>query len=233
MAIDYKVWNFPTFPISKQLFHVPGAAADGGFTSGGARITSPEPGGFSVLEIQPSFQTGEWEYPLSSWLMSKSNGQILRVRLAPTPQVASQRSLVPAGGVPWGAEGGYPESPWSNQQNWSGDLAAMYFAPALEGTGIVKVDMSSIGPILRPGHVLGNGDATHLIDEIEYNANGIATIALTPPLRRNISIGDPVYFRPYFTGSIANPGDFRNSYDAENVGNIQLNKIILNEVILP
>lgn len=231
MTIEYKVWNFPTFPISKQLFHVPGAAADGGFTSGGARITSPEPGGFSVLEIQPSLQTGEWEYPVSSWLMSKSNGQILRVRLAPTPQVASARSL-DMGSVPWRAETIYPEAPWSNMQNWSGDLVATFIDPVHEGTNVVRIDMSQVGPILRHGHVIGHRNVTYLVDDIEYDG-AVAIVTVTPPLRNEMPYGDVCFFRPWFTGSIANPGDFRNTYDAENVGNIQLNKIILNEVILP
>lgn len=228
MTIDPKVWTFPTFPISKQLFHVPGAAADGGFTSGGARITSPEPGGFGVLEIQPAMQVDEWRYPISSWLMSKGNGQILRVRLAPTPQIVSRRTS-----VPWGMESIYPDAPWSNLQNWEGDLTAVYVTAALEGTSTLVVDMSSLGSLFQVGHVIGHAFETYLIDEIEYDEAGYATLAVTPPLRRDVAINDIVTFRSWFTGSIANPGDFRNTYDAENVGNIQLNKIILNEVIVP
>lgn len=227
MAINHKVWNFPTFPISKQLFHVPGAAVDGGLTSGGARIVSPEPGGFSVLEIQPALQIGEWDYPLSSWLMSKGNGQILRVRLAPTPQVAGRGV-----GTPWRAETIYPETPWSNMKNWSGDIVATFSADSLEGSGTVTVDLSDVGPILRQGHVIGHESVTYLVDEIDYDGS-IATINVIPPLRRNIKTGDLALFRPYFTGSIVNAGEFRNTYDAENVGMIQLNKIILTEVILP
>ena len=228
MAIEHKVWNFPTFPIRAQLFHVPGASVEGGYTSGGARISSPEPGGFGVLEIQPALHL-EWEYPVASWLMSKTNGQILRVRLAATPQVASARA---AAGVPWGAETIYPDSPWSNLQNWSGDLAAQYATPALEGSNVLVIDMSQLGPLLRHGHVIGHGDSCYGVDDIEYDSNGRATILTTLPLRRDVAEADSVWFRPWFTGSIGNPGDFKSTYDADKVGHIQLEKIILNEVVL-
>lgn len=226
MTISYKVWNFPTFPISKQLFHVPGAAIDGGLTSGGARITSSEPGGNAVLEIQPSLQFNERDYPLSSWLMSKINGEIFSIRLAPTPQVASAR----VSGVPWGAETIYPDSPWSNQENWSGDLAATYLSAALEGSNTLRIDMSEMGPVLRHGHVIGHMGNCYMVDDIVYNTAGIATITTKPPLRKNVAIGDTVYFRPYFTGSISNGQEIRKTYDAENNGAIQLERIIFNEV---
>lgn len=226
MSTLYKVWDFPTFPISKQLFYVPGAAVDGGFTSGGARITSPEPGGFSKLQIQPSLQIGEWTYPLSSWLMSKTNGQILRVRLAPTPQVAGN---VIYSSVPWGN----PDSPWSNNQNWVGDLVASYLTEALQGSNVVVIDMSQIGQVLQRGHVIGHQNVTYLVDDISYDGLNIATVSLTPPLRANVEPGDLVYFRPWFTGSIDAGSDFLTTYDAENVGNIQIGTMTLTEVVLP
>ena len=223
-----RIYEFPTFPIAKQLFHVPGAANEGGFTSGGARMLSPEPGGFSMLEIQPSLQVNEWDFPLSSWLMSKTNGQVLRVRLAPTPQVASARSA----GVPWGAEGVYPDSPWSNMQNWSGDMTAIYAADALEGSNIVRINMGSLGQLLQPGHVIGAGDVSYKIDEIEYIGT-TAIVAVMPPIRKSIGVGDPMYFRSWFLGTIANGADFRTTYDAENNGHIQIGKIVFNEAIMP
>lgn len=231
MAIDYKVWEFPSIQISKQLFHVPGAAIQGGFTSGGARISSPEPGGFSMLEIEPSMRVDEWNYPVASWIMSKTNGQIFRTRLAPTPQVAG--AINSKTGVPWAAEGIYPESPWSNMQNWAGDAVSMYVAPALEGTNLLVVAMTSYGQLLRYGHVIGHGNSTYLIDEVSYDNNGNATLVVTPPLRRDVKAGDLAPLRPWFTGSIANGEEIRNTYDAVNAGAIQINKIVMNEVILP
>jgi hypothetical protein len=226
--IDPKIWGFPAFPISKQLFHVPGLAYEGGFTAGGARIMSPDVGGFAMLEIQPSMQTREWEYPFSSWLMSKCNGQILRVRMAPTPQVLSKRSLQSAY---WDGDDD-PELPWSNEEPWEGDLAAVYSVVSLKGSLQVTVDMSVIGEFLRVGHVIGHKNACYMVDEIDYDEDSVATIRVTPPLRDAVAINDPVYFRPWFTGVIANASEIRATYDAENVGYIQLGKIVLSEAVL-
>jgi hypothetical protein len=226
--INHKVWSFPTFPISKQLFVASGQAFDGGMTVGGIHMLSPEPGGRSMLEIQPSLQVSEWEFPLSSWLMSKINGDIFRVRLAPTPQVASKRS----GGAPWAEGGIYPESPWSNQQNWSGDDVALYKSVSLEGTNVAYVDMSALGQILQCGHVIGHGDNCYKIDEVSYDAFNVATITVKPPFRKSIAVGDIALLRPFFLGSIVNGEEMRATYDAENVGHIQIGRIRLNEVIL-
>lgn len=230
MTINPKVWNFPTFPISKQVFYVPGAAIEGGFTSGGARIISPEPGGFSMLQIEPALQVNEWDYPVSSWIMSKTNGQIVRVRLAPTPQVASARSIRST--EPWRAEGTFDETLWSNLQAWSGDLTATYSAVALAGSNVLQINMAAIGPILQPGHVIGHDFSCYKVDEITY-VGTVATIKVTPPLRKNVAIGNNVYFRPWFTGMIANGSEIATTYDSEKVGMIQMPTIIMNEVILP
>lgn len=221
MTIDPRVWDFPAIPISKQIFYVPGMVAEGGYTSGGARITSPEPGGFAMLEIQPSWQE-EWSTPFSSWLMSKTNGQILRVQLAPTPQVASSagRSAM---------RPDHMDLPVSQGQF---DLVSTFAAASLEGSNQVTIEMDGIGQLLAFGHVIGHAYETYLIDEIEYvGTNAVATVM--PPLRRDIAIGDPALFRPYFTGQIINGGDIRASYDAENRGMVQPGKIILTEVIVP
>lgn len=222
MTISPRIVNFPTFGIAKQLFHVPGAAAEGGFTTGGSRILSPEPGGYSRLELQPSMRD-EWEYPLASWLMSQTNGQLMRVRLTKTPQLAGAR-LPP---VNWDNS-----QPWSNNQPWSGGYSATYYDIALEGSNVVKVNLSAYGQVLRPGHVIGHGDTTYKIDEIAYDQNNLATITVMPPLRKNVVGGDTVYFQPYFIGYIANAESFRTMYEAALNGNIQLGAIIMNEAVV-
>lgn len=228
MAITYKVWDFPPIPIAKQLFHVPGAAVDGGFTSGGARIVSPEPGGFAILEMQPSVQVNEWQTPWASWLMSKINGQIFRIQLTKTPQLVSARTLVEP------SEDAYPR----DDRMWhaptiKGDLKTRFVNDAAEGSNIVVIDMTMIGSILKVGHLIGRADNTYLIDEISYDALGHATAVVTPPLRKAVAANDTCLFSPFFLGSIANGGEIRNTYDASMNGNIQLEKIIFNEVILP
>jgi hypothetical protein len=225
MTISPRIWEFPTFPISKQLFHVPGAALQGGMTSGGAQIVTPEPGGFGVLEIQPSLRN-EWDYPVVSWLMSKGNGHVMRVRLAPTPQVAWSRRRGNSTSVPWD-EGLL----WSNQEEWEGDFSAVFASETLEGSTEVTIDLTGVGQILRVGHVIGHGNTTYGIDEIEYDGD-IAAAKLTLPARRDIAVNDAAYTRPWFTGRISNLSEALATYDSDNNGNIQMGKLVLHEAIV-
>lgn len=238
MTIAYKIWDFPTVPIQKQLFHVPGAAVEGGFTSGGARITSPEPGGRSILETQVALQVQEWDFPFSSWIMSKTNGQIFRVPLTKTPQLVSNAALTGVDGpsnlaIAWEPTGLLVQGQWDNDQYWSDDgIYAETVATASEGTLIVKINMLPYGPILKHGHVFGIRDATYKVDDIEYDDGNVATVTVVPPLRNNILVGDMVLFRPYFLGTISNGSEVKATYDAENVGHMQMGKILFSEVYL-
>lgn len=219
-----KIWNFPTVPVSKQLFHVPGQAQDGGYTAGAVHMLSPEPGGRGVLEMQIALQVREWDFPFASWIMSMGNGEVFRVRLAPTPQVLSARNAP----VPW--EGGIL---WANQQPWQGDIVATYAAPALEGSTVVRVNMTGWGDIARLGHVIGHRDQTYLIGDIEYDeTTNVATVSVKPPLRYDVAVGDNAYFRPYFLGTISNIAEVRATYDAELRGAIQPGKIVFAEAIV-
>jgi hypothetical protein len=219
-----EIFDFPSLPVSKQLFHVPGAAIEGGYTSGAVRMISPEPGGRAVLELQPSFQVGEWDYPFMSWLMSKGNGEIFKIRLAPTPQVLSSQN----DGTPW--EQGVL---WSNHQPWAGDISASFAQAALEGSNVIVLNMSGYGDIAKPGHVVGHRHNCYMIDKVTFNETAqTATIVVKPPLRANVEANDTAYFRPFFTGTIGNIGEVRATYDAENVGNIQPGKIIFAEAIV-
>lgn len=218
-----KIYQFPTFRIATQLFHVPGEGYDGGLTTGGAQLITPEPGGFGTLEIEPAIIDTEWDAPLASWIMSKINGQAFRVRLAPSPQIAySKKRGMTA--VPW--DNGQA---WSNQEEWDGDFTATYAAEGLQGSITVKIDLTGVGPIIGPGHVVGHNYDTYAIDEISYAGN-IATATVTPPLRRDIAAGDNCYLRPWFTGRISNGADMRAAYD--HLGHVQLGKIVLNEALL-
>lgn len=218
-----KVYSFPTFRIESQLFHVPGQGYDGGLTSGGAQFITPEPGGFATLETQPALIDTEWDAPLASWIMSKISGQVFRVRLAPSPQIAYSRRRGMAA-VPW-SNG----QAWSNQQNWDGDFTARYSAAGLKGSVTMQFDLTGVGPIVGPGHVVGHESETYLIDEITYDGD-VATAIVTPPLRRDIAAGDNCYLRPWFTGRISNGADIRAAYN--NMGHVKPGKIILQEALV-
>lgn len=215
-----KIHTFPTFRIESQLFHTPGAGYDGGLTSGGAQFITPEPGGFSVLEIAPALIDTEWDAPLASWIMSKISGQVFRVRLAPSPQIAySRRRGMTA--VPW--DNGQA---WSNQQNWDGDFTARFAAVGLKGSLEIKIDLAGVGPIVGPGHVIGHDFDCYLIDEISY-AGDVGTAIVTSPLNRDIAAGDNCFLRPWFTGRISNGADIRAAYNS--MGHVKPGNIVLQE----
>jgi hypothetical protein len=218
-----KIYPFPTFRVEAQLFHSPGAGYDGGLTSGGAQFITPEPGGFSVLEIAPALIDTEWDSPLASWIMSKISGQVFRVRLAPSPQIAfsRQRGMV---AVPW-SNG----QAWSNQENWDGDFTATYAAAALKGSVTLSFDLTGVGPIVMPGHVVGHKGETYLVDEISYAGN-VGTAIVTPPLRRDIAAGESCYLRPWFTGRISNGADIRAAYNS--MGHVKPGNIVLQEAVV-
>lgn len=222
-----KIWQFPTFPISAQMFRVPGSFTEGGFTRGGAKIGSPEPAGFGVLDIQPAMQVKEWDFPISSWLASKVNGEVLRVRLSPTPQIAWSKRRGNAAEVTWDSE-----LLWSNQEMWEGDFSLTFIESVLEGTNQAVIDCSPVGQIFQIGHVFGHAGSTYLIDEISYDANNYASVLFKTPSRQDIIAGDPCYTRPWFTGRISNPDTISTPYKASDNGAIQLNQITLTEAIV-
>lgn len=238
MALTYKILDFPNLPVKAQLFHVPGAALDGGYTSGGARIMSPEPGGRSMLELQLSLHTNEWGNPALSWLMSKINGEIFRVLLTKTPQLLNNVGLSgnfkPRNLVPWERTGLMPSSPWNNGQLWlaDGEMAASV-GSALNGSTSLQISLGDYAGMLMRGHVIGIKNSAYMIDEIEYNDDqDIATVTVTPPLRNDIAANEDIYFRPYFLGTIANAEEFRMSYDIVNVGHLQPGRLLLKEAIV-
>lgn len=231
MTINHKIWNFPDLKIETQLFHVPGSYFDGGLTSGGARIMSPEPGGRSVLEVGLAYQPNEWNSPISSWLMSKINGAIFKIQLTKTPQLVSligeSNYILNSPGSKWTSD-----QAWGDGELWADDgqmLSAT--GTALEGSVSVSVATGSFGEILKHGHVIGIGNYSYMIDDITYVGTR-ADIVVSPPLRTDVVNGADVLLKPYFLGAIANGGEIRNSYDAGNIGGIKLNRIVFNEVII-
>ncbi len=220
------IYDLPNVKIAKQMFHVPGGSVEGGFTSGGARILSPEPGGFSRLQLQLAMQAGEWESPISSWLASKANGQVIRLRLAPTPQIAYSKRRAGFTNVTW-----EDDVLWSNEVLWAGDISLTFSETALEGDTTVVVDTTAVGPILQAGHVIGHRNTTYLIDQITYDGV-MATIVVNPSLRRAVAVNDTCYLRPWFLGRIANPTEFVTTYDAANNGLIQHGLIVFNEAFV-
>lgn len=213
-----KIYQFPAFRVESQLFHAPGAGYDGGLTAGGAQLITPEPGGFSVLEVAPGVSDTEWVNPASSALMSRISGQILRIRLSATPQIAWSRERLD-----------HLDFEFRNPGGAQNDAHTTFTQPGLKGAVTVSIDMAQFGRLLREGHVIGHAFDTYLIDEIEY-VGTVANIIVKPPLRRDIAPGDICFFTPWFTGRISNGADIRSSYNSQ--GHVKLANIILQEAVV-
>jgi hypothetical protein len=221
MSILPTIEEFPTVPIDKQFFSVPGAVQQGGFTSGGVRISSPEPGGFGMLQIKLAFQVKEWDEPTVSWLSSKGAGEIFRVKLTKTPQIVGKRVLKGfdnnlSNSVPWSTtiNSTVVTNKWSNNQFWnsSGTIAnADNIALAGETKITINFDSAINYEELKKGHLIGHLDNTYLIvrkDVDVFNKKTILTVK--PPLRNDIAVDDIFYFEPYFVGEIIDIANAKN-----------------------
>lgn len=224
------VTDFPNLQISEQLFHVPGQAISGGFTTGGARVSSPEPGGYGVLELKPSLHVQEVNNPFHSWIMSAVNGEVFRVKLTQTPQLISDPSFIPSILTsPW--DDGTPFDDQSFWDNSPRSFNSVFTEQSLNGSSRMVIASAGLGQLLKPGHLIGHGDHTYIVDKVEYIA-GEAELIVKPPVRSQINIGDPVEFTPYFTGSIRNASEIRSSFAIANNRHHELGTIIFDEVVL-
>lgn len=233
MSYNVQIWDFPALAVQSQLFYAGGAAIDGGFTSGGARTISPEPGGRAFLEVQLSLQVNEWDIPFSSWIMSKiNNGNVFRVPLTRTPQLVSDITLdIPTTGPGklWASEGAYPVHTWDNGQPWASDGAV--FEPVFEAYD-GETQISVTGQIFKYGHVFGIGDVSYIVDDIEYSDDGLTSlITVNPPLRADLTDTDLILTRPYFLGTVSNASEVRQMYDRTNNGHIAPGRLLFSEFI--
>lgn len=232
MTIEYEIFDFPQGNVGKQLFYAAGQAYDGGLTSGGARQLSPEPGGFSFLEIEPTWIVNESDDPFMSWFFSAAtNGTIFRIPLTVTPQ------LVPTAAF-FNADTSYATVLWDNDQPWDNDepwlisdLGPSVVGSFNAGVSEIVVSMGVYDNIFKRGHVIGHGDVSYMINRITY-VGSVATIKISPPLRHALINGEQLKFRPFFLGICTNSENVRVTYDAENKGKIKPNKIVFSEVII-
>ena len=81
-------------------------------------------------------------------------------------------------------------------------------ASALRGEEFVAVNLAAFGRILRPGHVVGfnlGGYAfAHVVMAASYTAADVATLQVSPPLRRDVTTSDRLQFRPSLTATCSN-----------------------------
>jgi hypothetical protein len=236
VSVNYKIYDWPSVvKPTEQLFYSGGQLVEGGFTSGGARMMYPEPGGRSVLELTFDYQQNYNPNPIISWLITMiRNGNIFRVPVRYSPQLVKRSDLgvsyeLELSGLPWAEAGETVEGPWSNNQNWAYSPAIAATATVLEGSVTFTIDFGDTPLVLSHGHLIGHFDYTYLIEDIEYNGT-IATITVNTPLRKTIAPNDFILFRPKMLCVARNPDNLRGLYNAADL--IKLGSLELLEVIL-
>lgn len=213
MARDLRIfdWRRGCVPID-QVFRAGGEDGGGGLTLGGFESRSPEPGGRAELVM--AFNTfGTVAANLdASWTISRiMNGAIFRIGIYRSVQLVTAAALGGSDiGEPWRSG-----RPWGNDQNWSFNPTAPVAQAALRGSVECVIDMSTVGEMLRIGHVIGFAvdgyDFAHVVMDIEYE-DGIATLEVSPPLRRPLTTDDVMTMRPKMLVTCSNGRDVMDTF---------------------
>lgn len=188
-------WRKSVAPID-QVFTAGGESISGGMTLGGASISNPEPGGRSSLTFDFAPFALEQTNIDASWTISRIlNGSIFKIRLYKSVQLVASDDLTgPEFGLLW-SNG----QSWSNNSYWLWNPTGLIAGASAKGSTSVTLDLTSEGEVLKIGHVFGitsNGfDFAHMVMEISY-ALGIATVTVSPPLRRAVTSATRFTFRP-------------------------------------
>lgn len=208
-------WRGPCAPLS-QVVRAGGAQESGGMTIGGALVGYPIPGGrISVTMDFATFSTVE-ENEAASWTISRiMAGALMRIPLYRTVQLVPEAALAGADdpGIPW--DGGIP---WATDANWSWNPTAPVAAAALRGGETFTADLGDLGRVLRIGHVIGftsgNYDFTHVVMDIDYDVDDVATVTVSPTLRRALTTDDQMKFRPRIIATCGNAAEVMGNFQS-------------------
>lgn len=207
-------WRYSNAPID-QVFRAGGEDGGGGLTLGGYVSGNPEPGGRGELIMNFNAFATEQANLDASWTISRIlNKTVFRVGLYNSVQLvkASAFGDLDPDGNPWAND-----QPWANGQNWAASPTAPVAASALQGEVFCTVDLSEYGNILQNGHVIGFNaedlDTAHTVMDISY-AEGVATIELAPPLRRDLSVTDVMLFRPKMLVTCSNGREVMGNFQS-------------------
>lgn len=206
-------WRSDLIPNS-QVFIAGGQSVQGGMTLGGFLTENPEPGGRATLSM--SFSTLKKASNLNaSWTYSRiMNGNLMRIPVYFTDQLVPYSDLDNAdfeNGIPWSAG-----QPWGNGENWAYSPSAPIVFLAAKGADRFSVRLSDLGDILKIGHVigfyLGGYDFAHIVMDIDYDSDGVGTVKIQPPLRRELTTDDVMLFRPKMIVKCINAAAFASSF---------------------
>ncbi|WP_108482255.1 hypothetical protein [Oceaniglobus ichthyenteri] len=191
-------WRYDCAPID-QVFRAGGTSTPGGMTVGGFATATPEVGGRYEVMMNFAPFAAEAANLNASWTVSRIlNSAIMRVRLYKTVQLVAASAITGAdveNGIPWAND-----EPWANGENWAWSPSSPITNPAGRGAEMFTADLSDIGPVLKIGHVIGfqsgGYDFAHTIMDIEYDGADVATVTVSPPLRRGLTTDDRLLYRP-------------------------------------
>lgn len=195
-------WPLAVAPID-QLFTAGGASVTGGMTLGGMATDNPEPGGRAVLSFSFAAVVGSKANVAASWLATASkNGAVFSIPIYNSVQLVPDNEIF--GAAADNFTDVYDQFSPIPERRWEPFVPVT--ATALAGAEIVVASLADLDRVLLPGHVIGfrSGayDFAHLVTDITYDAGDIATIRVSPPLRRNLAINDKLHLRPRMVASL-------------------------------
>lgn len=185
-------------------------------TIGGALVQYPTPGGRISLTMDFATFSTVAENEAASWTISRiMSGALMRIPLYRTVQLVGEADLQGADepGIPWDND-----QPWATDENWDWNPSAPLAAAALRGAETFAVDLGGLGRVLRIGHVVGffvdGYDFAHVVMDIDYDADDVATVTVSPTLRRAMTTDDRMKFRPRIIAACSNAAEVMGTFQS-------------------
>ncbi|APX88642.1 hypothetical protein BV394_01940 [Brevirhabdus pacifica] len=206
-------WRSDCVPLS-QVFRAGGRANEGGMTLGGINVVSPAPGGRGELHLEFGPFATTAANKAASWTISRMmNGAIMRIGLWNSVQLVPNSALGISNGLTW-SNG----QTWSSGAFWRSRPSAAITAAAGRGTTTLTADLGTYGEIVEIGHVVGvkagGFEFAHMVEEISYDASDVATMTVSPPLRRAVTTSDTLQFRPSMLVQCMNAREVMNNFQS-------------------
>lgn len=154
-----------------------------GLMFGGPRVASPEPGGLMAVDFSFATLKGEDASRLYGWVYDQLEGgaSVFLIRLMDHVETVRASALgLTSGSIPFSSNG--VTSTFSDGTGFALSPTVEVAEAALDKSGVVKLDVSQYGRVLKLGHLIGFGDTCNRIMGISYSGD-IATIELRLPLR--------------------------------------------------
>ncbi len=206
-------WRKLCAPID-QVFRAGGQSVAGGMTLGGASYENPQPGGRGELVMNFAPFAAKEANLDASWTISRMMaGAVFRIPLYNSVQLVLSTDIPGApttDGLPWDNNG-----PWDSLLNWEWSPASFLSVSALAGSETFTVTLAT--QILKIGHVIGfssgGAESAHTVMDISYSA-GTAEVTVSPPLRRDLSVGDPMLYRPKMLATCINAREVMTNFQS-------------------